>query len=129
MKTGLAIVTLGAMLAGCGSGGGTNPAANTSAAAATPDPTEAKLNAATETQRRTAFFRAIYDSDFTCDQIVSFATKPRDQNRPVWLVTCDDHGEYLITLQPGGVFIVSGVTQPKRRMPKGTKIIAPGADK
>jgi hypothetical protein len=126
MKTGWAIVALGGLLAGCGGGGS---AGNTVTASATPDPIEAKINAASEVARRTAFFRAIYDSDFTCDKIVKVEPRPRDAGRAVWLVTCDDHGEYVITLQPGGVFTVSGVGQPKRRMPKSAKTIPAGSGK
>lgn len=126
MKTGWTIVALSAMLTACGGGGSTG---NTVTPAATPDPTEVKINAASEVDRRTAFFRAIYDADFTCDKIVKIESKPRDAGRAVWQATCDDQGEYVITLQPGGVFTVSGVGQPKRRMPKDTKTIPAGPAK
>ncbi|QDZ06573.1 hypothetical protein FPZ24_03025 [Sphingomonas panacisoli] len=126
MRTGLAIVALGAMLAGCGGGGttGGNGAAPTPGASV--DPMEAKIDALNDGQRKTAFFRAIYDADYECAQIVKVETKPRDNNRPVWLVTCEDDGEYYITLQPNAIFTVSGVPQTKRRMPKGTTVLPVG---
>lgn len=120
MKTGMATMVLCGALAGCG---GSSTTANSATAAATPDPVEAKINAASELDRRTAFYRAIYDADFTCDTIVKVETRPRAAGRAVWLVTCDDKGEYVITLQPGSIFTVSGVGQPKRRFRKGTKMI------
>jgi hypothetical protein len=123
MKTVLAIGTLGLLLAGCG--GGSTSGGNTAIAAA-PDPMEAKIAALTDAQRKTAFFRAIYDADYQCDEIVKVENKPRIDNRPVWLATCDDQGEYYITLQPGGIFTVSGVPQARRRMPKSTKILPVG---
>ena len=119
MKSGLMVLVLATLLAGC-SGAGSSGSGNAQApgAAATPDPMEAKIRALTPVQRRIALFRAIYDADFTCKQIVSIADQPRDGGRPVWLVTCDDQGEYVITLQPGGTFTVSGVPQPKGGFPR-----------
>jgi ABC-type glycerol-3-phosphate transport system substrate-binding protein len=125
MRTGLALAILGMMLAGCG-GSTTSPGNSTVAATATPDPMEAKIAALSDAQRKTAFFRAIYDADYECAQIVKVETKPRDNNKPVWLVTCEDNGEYYITLQPGGIFTVSGIPQAKRRMPKGTTLLPAG---
>ena len=138
MRTALAMVAFAAMLAGCGGktadesdnsgvvrGNATGPlptAAATNSVAAM----EAKIAALTEPQRKLAFYRAIYDADYQCGEIVKVDVKPRDDNRPVWLATCDDNGEYVITLQPGGIFTVSGVQQPKRRMPKGTVIMPVG---
>ena len=35
--------------------------------------------------------------------------------KATWIAECDDHGQYVIALQPGGIFWVSGVPQPKKR--------------
>lgn len=134
MRTGLAIVALGVLLAGCGgsSGSGGNDTgivrgtASGPVPASTADPMEAKIDALDEAGRKTAFFRAIYDADFQCDEIVKIADRPRDNGHRAWIVTCDDTGDYYITLQPGGVFTVSGTPQAKTRLPKGTKILPPG---
>jgi len=123
MRIGLAITTLGLLLAGCG--GGSTPGGNTTASA-TSDPTEAKLDALTETQRKIVFYKAIYDADFQCDEIATIVPRPRDNGHRAWTATCSDTGDYYITLQPGGVLTVSGVSQPKTRLPKGTKILPPG---
>ncbi len=111
MKTVLTMVALAAVLAGCG---GPTSGGNSVAAGTTPDPMEAKINALSPPMRDLTFFRAIFDAQYSCKQIVKTEVRPRDNNKPVWRVTCDDGGDYLITLQPGGVFTVSGVpnTQP-----------------
>jgi hypothetical protein len=112
MKVGAMMLVPAILLAGC-SGGNSGGNAAGPAAPATPDPVEVKFRALNPVQQRVALFRAIYDADYTCKQIVSIAEKPRDGGRPVWLVTCDDQGEYVITLVPGGTFTISGVPQPK----------------
>jgi len=112
MKVGAMMLVPAILLAGCSSGGsGGNAAAP--AAPATPDPVEVKFRALNPVQQRVALFRAIYDADYTCKKIVSIVEKPRNEGKPVWQVTCDDQGEYTITLVPGGTFAVSGVPQPK----------------
>jgi len=127
MRTGLALAMLGAMLAGCGGGGGASGGnAATPAAGVTPDPMEAKIDALTESQRKTAFFRAIYDADYQCDEITNIADRPRDNGKRAWMVTCSDTGDYYVALQPGGIFTVSGTPQTKTRLPKGTKLLPPG---
>lgn len=130
MRSGLALVVLGAMLAGCGggttSGGNANANGTAPVAGATPDPMEAKIDALNDAGRKIAFFRAIYDSDFQCDEVTKVADRPRDNGKRAWLVTCGDTGDYYITLQPGGVFTVSGTPQTKTRLPKGTKLLPPG---
>jgi len=108
------------LLASCGGAGpGTGQGGNVQApgAPATPDPVEVKLRALNPIQQRVAFYRAILDGDYTCKKIVSVVEKPRNEGRPVWLVTCDDQGEYVITLVPGGTFTVTGVPQPKNTFP------------
>ncbi len=125
MKGGWAMMVLGAMLAGCG-GAGSGGAGNGATAAATADPMEAKIDALNEGQRRTTFFKAIYDADFQCDEIVKIADRPRDNGHRAWIATCSDTGDYYVTLQPGGVFTVSGTPQTKTRLPKGTKMLPPG---
>jgi hypothetical protein len=126
MKSGQTVLVLATLLAGCGGAGSSNSGnAPAPGAVATPDPIEAKIRALTPVQRRIALFRAIYDADFTCQKIVSIADQPRDGGRPVWLVTCDDQGEYVITLQPGGTFTVSGVPQSKGGFPRAKPSAAP----
>ena len=125
MRTGLALAALCAMVAGCG-GGGTGAAGNSGAATATADPMEAKIDALNEGQRKTAFYRAIYDADFQCDEITKIADRPRDNGRRAWIATCGDTGDYYITLAPGGIFTVSGTPQTKSRLPKGTKMLPAG---
>lgn len=112
MKVGAIMLMPAILLAGCG-GPGTGGNAAAPAAPATPDPVEVKFRALNQVQQRVALFRAIYDADYTCKKIVSIVEKPRNEGKPVWLVTCDDQGEYTITLVPGGTFAVSGVPQPK----------------
>jgi len=126
MRTGLALAMLAAMLAGCGGGGTASGNATTPAPGATADPMEAKIDALNEGQRKTAFFRAIYDADYQCDEITKIADRPRDNGRRAWMATCSDTGDYYITLQPGGIFTVSGTPQTRTRLPKGTRILPPG---
>lgn len=103
----LAIAVLGLTLAACD--GGKAPGSSPTAAA-TPDPMEAKMLAATDAQRKVAFLRGILDSDYPCNKITRIDNKPRDpEGHLVWQVTCDVAREYTITLMPGGVFYVSGV--------------------
>jgi len=114
MKEAATILAGAMLLASCnGAGPVTTGNAQAPAGAATPDPVEAKIRALDPVRQRVTFFRAIYDADYTCKQIVSIVEKPRQDGRPVWLVTCDDQGEYTIILLPGGTFSVSGVPQPK----------------
>ena len=87
---------------------------------------EAKIDALSEVQRKTTFYRAIYDADYQCDEIVKIVDRPRDNGHRAWTATCGDTGDYYITLQPGGVFTVSGTPQTKTRLPKGTKMLPPG---
>ena len=109
-----------AMLTGCGgSGGGGNKAAP----GATPDPMEAKIDALNDNMRKLTFFRAIYDAGYTCKEIVKVDTLPRDEGKASWRATCDDGLDYVINLQPGGVFFVSGVPQTGPRF----KTVKPNA--
>ncbi len=126
MRTGLALVMLGALLAGCGGGGTAGGNASAPAPGATVDPMETKIDALNDGQRKTAFFRAIYDADYQCDEITKVAERPRDNGHRAWLVTCSDTGDFYITLRPGGIFTVSGTPQTKTRLPAGTKILPPG---
>jgi hypothetical protein len=125
MRTLVAMAMIG-VLAGCGGGGAGTTGNNAATAGATPDPMEAKIDALNDGQRKTAFFRAIYDADYQCDEIVKVVDRPRDNGRRAWTATCGDTGDYYITLQPGGIFTVSGVPQAKSRLPKGTKLLPPG---
>ncbi|MBN8808138.1 MAG: hypothetical protein J0I47_07870 [Sphingomonas sp.] len=117
----------GALLAGCGQpssgGNGTAPAATP-----TTDPMEAKIAALTPKQREITFYKAIYDADYQCDKVVKITDRPRDNGHQVWLVTCNDTGDYYVTLLPGGVFTVSGTPQAKTRLPSGTKVLPKGSD-
>lgn len=99
------------LLAGCG-----DPAAtgNSSAADAAPDPVEAQLANLSAPLQRTTFFRAIQDADYACQNIVQVASRGRIDGKPVWAVECDGGAQYVIELQRGGVFHVSGVPKPTR---------------
>ena len=135
MKTGLAIATLGLLLAGCGQNSKTASDASVvhgtasgplPAAGSTADPMESKIDALTDMQRKLTFYKAIYDADYQCDEVTRIADRPRDNGHRAWIATCSDTGDYYITLQPGGVFTVSGTPQPKSRFPKGTKMLPAG---
>lgn len=80
-----------------------------------PDPVETKIDALPRTLQQTTMFRAIRDGGYTCQQIVQFEKKPPVDGHATWVAVCDDRGQYVITLQPGGIFWVSGVPQPGRR--------------
>jgi hypothetical protein len=120
MKSGAMMLMPVILLAAC-DGGGAGGNTKAPGSPATPDPVEAKFRALNPVQQRVALFRAIYDADYTCKKIVSIVDKPRDAGRAVWLVTCDDQGEYTITLQPGGTFTVSGVPQPRNTFPSARR--------
>ncbi|WP_236697517.1 hypothetical protein [Sphingomonas sp. Leaf357] len=102
-----------AMLAGCGDppprGGGT-----TNAAEAGPDPMEAKIAALLPTLQRTTFFRAINDADYDCQSIVNVVSRGKIDGKPSWAVECNRGAQYIIELQRGGVFHVSGVPKNYR---------------
>lgn len=90
------------------------PGGNTTAAAAKPDPMEAKIDALPLALQRTTMFRAIRDGGYTCQKIARFEKHAPIDGHAVWIAECDDRGQYVITLQPGGVFWVSGVPQAKK---------------
>lgn len=112
MRRLLIALALAAPLAAC------DPAPNAPVATATrvPDPIEAKIDALPRTLRQATLFRAIRDGGFTCQQIVRWEKKPPVNGKATWVAECDDHGQYVIELQPGGVFWVSGVPQTGRRL-------------
>ncbi len=115
MKRGIAMaMLLGLMLAACD-----KPAAPRDNAAAKaeagPDPIEAKIAALPEGLRRATFYRAIVDAEFPCPHITNAESRPRVDGKPVWAVECGPGPEYLLTLQRGGIFQVSGVPASARR--------------
>lgn len=122
MRAILTVLAGAAMLAACG-----NPAPSGKApdAAATPDPIEAKIAALNTNMRRLAFFRAIYDSGYGCKQVTDDRALPRDAGRASWKVTCDDGRDFVITLQPGGIFTVSGAPLPRQPLKPRAPIAAP----
>jgi hypothetical protein len=67
------------------------------------------------TQQRTAFFRAINDADYDCQNIVNVVPKARVDDKPVWAVECNAGAQYIIKLQRGGIFQVSGVPKSLQR--------------
>lgn len=117
-----------AMLSGCG---GSGSGGNAPAPVATPDPMEAKIDALNDNMRKLTFFRAIYDAGYTCKEIVKVDTLPRTDGKATWRATCDDGLDYVIALQPGGVFYVSGVPQTgprfKSARPQGAPAQAPAS--
>ena len=97
MKTGLAIATLGLLLAGCGQNSKTANDASVvhgtasgplPAAGSTADPMESKIDALTDKQRKLTFYKAIYDADYQCDEVTRIADKPRDNGHRAWMATC-----------------------------------------
>lgn len=125
MKAGLTMIALAAMLAGCD---GRSTAGGNGAAGAPTDPVEVKIAALNPRMRDLTFFRAIFDAGYSCKQIVKTEVRPRDNGRAVWRVTCDDGGDYLITLQPGGVFTVSGVPNNRPHFKSARRAPAPAAE-
>ena len=84
------------------------------AAVATHDPMEAKIDALSPSLQETTMVRAIRDGGYTCQKIVRMEKHAPIDGKAVWIAECDDKGQYVITLQPGGIFWVSGVPQPKK---------------
>lgn len=84
------------------------------AAVAKPDPMEAKIDALSPALQETTMFRAIQDGGYTCQKIVRMQKHAPIEGKAVWIAECEDKGQYVITLQPGGIFWVSGVPQPKK---------------
>lgn len=95
-----------AMLAGCGD---PPPRGGNTTAAAGPDPIEAKIAALPPTLQRTTFFRAINDADYNCQTIVNVVPRGRIDGKLSWAVECNQGAQYVIELQRGGIFHVSGV--------------------
>lgn len=83
-------------------------------ATAAPDPMEAKIDALSPALQQTTLFRAIRDGGYTCQKITRFEKKPPIDGKATWVAECEDRGQYVIALQPGGIFWVSGVPQLKR---------------
>ena len=101
------------LLAACNDPAATGNAA--APAALGPDPVEAQIAALGPVQQRTAFFRAINDADYDCQNIVNVVSKGRIDGRPTWAVECNAGAQYIIALQRGGIFRVSGVPKNLRR--------------
>jgi len=102
-----------ALLAACN-----QPAATGNAAAPAPtgpDPVEAQIAKLSAVQQRTTFFRAINDADYNCQNIVNVVSKGRIDGRLVWAVECNAGAQFVIKLQPGGLFHVSGVPKSLQR--------------
>ena len=76
---------------------------------------EAKIDALSPSLQQTTMFRAIRDGGYTCQKIVRMEKHAPIDGKATWIAECDDHGQYVIALQPGGIFWVSGVPQPKKR--------------
>ena len=91
------------------------PSAPAASATAAPDPMEAKIAALPRNLQQTTLFRAIRDGGYTCQRIVRWEKKPPVDGHATWVAECDDRGQYVITLQPGGIFWVSGVPQTRQR--------------
>ena len=102
-----------ATLSGCGDppprGGTTGAAAET-----TPDPMEAKIAALSPALQRTTFFRAINDANYDCQSIVNTVPRGRIDGKLTWAVECNRGAQYLIELQRGGIFHVTGVPKDYR---------------
>lgn len=105
-------VTCG-LLAACN-----EPAATTNKTAAvtpaTTDVMEAKIAKLPPALQRTTFFRAIQDADYECQNIVNVVPRGKPDGKPLWAVECDGGRQYVIELQPGDIFHVSGVPKGMR---------------
>ncbi|MDR6849866.1 MAG: hypothetical protein ACRCS5_01005 [Sphingomonas sp.] len=112
MKRICVAMILTAALASCD---GSPSGSDKPAAAATHDPMEAKIDALSPSLQQTTMFRAIRDGGYTCQKIVRMEKHAPIDGKATWIAECDDHGQYVIALQPGGIFWVSGVPQPKKR--------------
>lgn len=106
------IIALCALLAACGQPGVTG---NSTAAAAGPDPVEAKLTKLSPALQQVAFYRAIRDANYDCQKITKVVSRGRIEDKPVWAVECDAGVKYVIELQRGGIFNVSGVPRQAAR--------------
>lgn len=111
MKRGFLMTTLLLSLAACDDSQGGSGAP---AAVVTHDPMEAKIDALSPALQETTMFRAIQDGGYTCQKIVRMQKHGLVDGKATWIAECDDQGQYVIALQPGGVFWVSGVPQPKK---------------
>ena len=113
MQRWIITATLAAGLAACD---GSPSGSGAPRAAATPDAMEAKIDALSPGLQETTMFRAIRDGGYTCQKIVRFEKHTPPGGKPTWIAQCDDRGQYVIELQPGGIFWVSGVPQPKHAL-------------
>ena len=102
-----------AMLTGCGDPAPRSDAA-TKAADAGPDPMEAKIAALSPALQRTTFFRAINDANYDCQNIVNVVPRGRIEGKLNWAVECNRGAQYIVELQRGGIFHVSGVPKNYR---------------
>ncbi len=109
------IAMLAAMVAGVSACDPGSTAGTTAAATTKPDPMEARIDALPRNLQETTLFRAIRDGGYTCQKIVRFEKHAPIDGHAVWIAECDDRGQYVITLQPDGVFWVSGVPQAKKQ--------------
>lgn len=106
------IIALCALLAACGRPGVTG---NDTIAAAGPDPVEAQLSNLSAPLQQVAFYRAIRDANYDCQKVTNVVSRGRIDGRPVWAVECDKDTQYVIELQRGGIFNVSGVPRQAAR--------------
>jgi hypothetical protein len=106
------IIAIACLLLAACSGGA--PIGNSAAADTAPDPVEAQIANLSAPLQRTTFFRAIQDADYACQNIVQVVSRGKVDGKPVWAVECDGGAQYVIELQRGGVFHVSGVPKPVR---------------
>ncbi len=109
----LTIIAACALLAACGQPGATGNGAAT--APVGPDPVEAKLNKLSPALQQVAFYRAIRDANYDCQRIENVVSRGRIDDKPVWAVECDKGAQYVIELQRGGIFHVSGVPRQAAR--------------
>ena len=101
-----AIAAMG-LLAGCG-----QPAADNTAATATPDTTLAdRIAALSEVDRKATLFRAIRDAGRDCQQVTSASAAGSVQGVPAWLATCDNGGQWLVAIGPDGIATVTNAAE------------------
>ena len=111
MNARLSLAAIALLLSACD---GAAPGGNTVAADLGPDPVEAQLANLSAPLQRTTFFRAIQDADFDCQSIVKVVPRGKIEGKPTWAVECERGAQYLVELQRGGIFHVSGVPKATR---------------
>lgn len=63
-----------------------------------------------EAQRNAVLFRAIRDGNEACQEVTGATATQSLDNKPAWLVTCDNRQQYTVVLRNGDTALVTPVT-------------------